>query len=168
MPELSVDTSLLRTYSEARRQFLRSIGCNDSCRDPLSEFAERLVCQQLNGTLANSRVQKGHDLVTPEGRRLQVKYLANPMGRWRNEHVVTFSDELDDYAIVFYEGLEVRAIIVFRRETLGAVCAALQKRHGGQERTLQLTQVDFNRLIGAPEKFEKYSVSCFVPRKQIT
>ena len=47
MPELSVDTSLYRAYSEVRRQFLRTLGCDDSCRDPLSEFAERLnSCSQ--------------------------------------------------------------------------------------------------------------------------
>ena len=122
MPELSVDTSLYRTYSEARRQFLRTLGCDDSCRDPLSEFAERLVCQQLGGTLATSRVQKGYDLITPDGRRVQVKYLANPSGPWRNGHAVAFNDQMDDYAVVFFEGLDVRAILLFRRETLAGVC----------------------------------------------
>src|SRR5437764_6855463 len=99
MAELSVDTSLFRAYSEARRQFLRAIGCEDSCRDPLAEFAERLVCQQLGGTLASSRVQKGHDLVTPDGRRVQVKYLANPTGTWRNGHFVDLPGGVDDYAV---------------------------------------------------------------------
>src|SRR6266446_4507418 len=100
MPELSVDTSLFRAYSEARRQFLRTIGCDDSCRDPLSEFAERLVCQQLGGALADSRVQKGYDLITADERRVQVKYLANPVGAWRNGHAVILSEEMDDYAVV--------------------------------------------------------------------
>ena len=89
MAELSVDTSLYRTYSEARRQFLRTLGCDDSCRDPLSEFAERLVNQQLGGTLATSRVQKGYDLETPDGRRVQVKYLANPPGIWPTATLLT-------------------------------------------------------------------------------
>jgi hypothetical protein len=166
MPELSVDTSLFRAYSEARRQFLRTIGCNDSCRDPLSEFAERLVCQQLGGTLASSRVQRGYDLVTPAGRRVQVKYLANPVGPWRNGNAVVFSGEMDDCAVVFFEGLDVRAIVVFRRETLGAVCAALRKRHPNQETVLQLTKADFDSLVSAPDDFEKLGVTCFLPKQE--
>jgi len=164
MPELSVDTSLFRAYSEARRQFLKTLGCHDSYRDPLSEFAERLVCQQLGGTMAGSRVQKGYDLVTPDGRRVQVKYLANPSGPWRNGHAVMFSGEMDDYAVVFFEGPEVRAIIVFRRETLGSVCLELKKRHPNQDSVLQLTQADFNKLILDQKLFAKLGVSCFVPR----
>lgn len=165
MAELSVDTSHFRAYSEARRQFLRTLGCDESCRDPLSEFAERLVCQQLGGTLANSRVQKGYDLTTPDGRRVQVKYLANPAGGWRNEHPVIFSEDMDDYAVVFFEGLDVRVIIVFQRETLGEVCAALRKRHPNQERVLLLTQANLNTLVGRAEEFEQFGVRCFIPRR---
>ena len=163
MPELSVDTSLYRAYSEARRQFLQTLGCDDSCRDPLSEFAERLVRQQLGGTLATSRVQKGYDLVTPDGRRVQVKYLANPPGRWRNGHPVVFTNEMDDYAVVFFEALDVRAIILFRRETLSGVCEALKKRHPNQDRVLHVYQADFNKLIHNPEAFEAHGVTCFLP-----
>ena len=166
MAELSVDTSLYRAYSEARRQFLRTLGCDDSCRDPLSEFAERLVNQQLGGTLATSRVQKGYDLVTPDGRRVQVKYLANPSGIWRNGHAVVFSGETDDYAVVFFEGFDVRAIILFRRESLAGVCAALKKRHPDQERVLQLGQANFNKIVGNPGAFEEYGVTCFLPASQ--
>ena len=163
MSDLAVDTSLYGAYSEARRQFLRAIGCDDSCRDPLSEFAERLVCQQLNGTLASSRVQKGYDLVTPDDRRVQVKYLANPTGTWRNGHLVDFSGGVDDYAVVFFVGLDIRAIIVFRRETIAEVCAALKKRHPNQDRTLQLGQADFNKIISNPEVFERLA-ACFLPK----
>ena len=163
MTELSVDTSLFRAYSEARRQFLRTLGCNESCRDPLSEFAERLVCQQLGGTLANSRVQKGYDLTTTDGRRVQVKYLANPTGGWRNEHPVIFSDDMDDYAVVFFEGLDVRAILIFQRETLGEVCATLKKRHPNQERVLLLTQANFITLVSRSEEFERFGVRSLPP-----
>ena len=164
MAELSVDTSLFRTYCEARRQFLRALGCDDSCRDPLSEFAERLVRDQLAGTLASSRVQKGHDLITPDGRRVQVKYLANPSGAWRNGHTVDFGGGMDDYAVVFFEGLGIRAILLFRRETIGSVCALLKKRHLNQDRTLQLGQVDFNKIVGNARLFEAIGVSCYLPK----
>ena len=163
MPDISVDISFFRIYSEARRQFLRGLGCADSCRDPLSEFAERLVNQQLGGELATSRVQKGYDLVTSDGRRVQVKYLANASRNWRNGHTVAFSGEMDDYAVVFFEDLDVRAIIVFRRETLAQVCAALKKKHPDQDRVLQLGQGDFKRIIGNPDAFEAYGVTCYLP-----
>lgn len=166
MPALSVDTSLYRAYSEARRQFLRTLGCDDSCRDPLSEFAERLANQQLGGTLATSRVQQGYDLVTPDGRRVQVKYLANPPGVWRNGHAVSFSGEVDDYAVVFFEGFDVRAIILFRRETLAGVCAALKKRHPEQDRVLQLGQANFKKIVSDPEAFEAHGVTCYLPASQ--
>ncbi|MGL4465285.1 MAG: hypothetical protein ACRC1K_24275 [Planctomycetia bacterium] len=168
MPELSVDTHSYRVYSEARRQFLRTLGCEDSCRDPLSEFAERLVNQQLDGVLAVSRVQKNYDLVTPEGRRVQVKYLANPVGGWRNPHNVSFSAEQDDYAVVFFEDFDIQAVVLFRRESLAQVCKALMKRHPDQDRVLQLTEANFKEIVGDPGKFEVFGVTCFLPASQAT
>ena len=77
-----------------------------------------------------------------------------------------FSGEMDDYAVVFFEGLAVRAIIVFRRETLAGVAAALKKRHPNQDKVLQLGQADFNKIIGNPEAFEEHGVTCFLPASQ--
>jgi hypothetical protein len=165
MAELSVDTALFLAYSNARRQFLQSIGCEDSCRDPLAEFAERLVHQQLGGTLADSRVQKGFDLICPSGRRVQVKYLANPLGRWRNEHIIAFSDETDDYALLILEAFDIRALLVFRRETLGHVCAALKKKHPNQAEVLQFTQVNFNQIISRSDEFERLGVRMFLAKR---
>jgi hypothetical protein len=164
MTELSFDTTFFEAYSNARRQFLRAIGCDDSCRDPLAEFAERLVYRQIGGTLADSRVQKGYDLVCPYGRQVQVKYLASPLGRWRNEHTVAFSDETNDYALVVFEGFDVRGILIFRRETLGDVCAALKKRHPNPESVLQFTQANFNHILSRPAEFELLGVRVFLPR----
>lgn len=161
MPHQSVDISSYQIYAEARRQFLRTLGCDDSCRDPLSEFAERLVNQQLDGTLASSRVQEGYDLVTPNGRRVQVKSLANPSGTWRNGHTLVFSDNIDDYAVVFFEDLEVRAIIVFCRETLSQVCAALKKRHANQDKTLHIYQANLNTILANPTAFAALGVTCY-------
>jgi len=164
---LSVDTSLFAAYAEARRQFLRALGCDESCRDPFSEFAERLVCQQLGGRLADSRVQKGYDLTTPDGRRVQVKYLANPPGAWRNEHVVSFNGETDDYALVFFEGFDVLGMVVFPRETIAAVCATLKKRHPNQENVLQLTRANFKSIIGRVEEFERLGIRCYISGKRV-
>lgn len=155
------DTTLFRRYSQARREFLDAIGCNGSCRDPLAEFAERLVHAQIGGTLATSRVQKGHDLVSPNGRRVQVKYLANPSGVWRNGHWVLFNQGIDDYAVVFFEDMNVRAIVLFPKETILQVCSRLKKRHPRQEESLQITQANFKTLINDSAHFEDLGVQCF-------
>lgn len=73
-------------YSLARREFLAELGLGRSNRDPLAEFSEGLVAALLGGTLATSRVQRGHDLVAPRYGQVQVRYLANPPGPWINEH----------------------------------------------------------------------------------
>jgi hypothetical protein len=59
----------------------------------------------------------------------------------------------------------VRAIVVFRRETLTQICAALRKRHPEQERTLQITQAKFNKLISDPDEFESLAVTCYIPEE---
>jgi hypothetical protein len=74
-------------------------------------------------------------------------------------------DGADDYALVFFEGFDVRAVVVFPRETLGRVCVALKKRHPNQEKTLQLTQANFNNLIGHAEKFDKLEFSVLFLRE---
>lgn len=163
MAELTADLSLFRRYREARRLFLAALDI-DSCRDPLAEFAERIVCQQIGGRLAESRVQPGYDLTSPDGRRVQVKYLANPAGKWRNEHDVRFSKDVDDYAVVFFEDLELRAIFLFRRDTFDQVAAALAKRkYANPERGLTLTQKNFQDILRRGDEFERSGVRCFVP-----
>ena len=163
MPSLTADTDLFRAYSDARRQVLAAISCDDSCRDPLSEFAERLVQDQLGGDLASSRVQKDYDLTTPDGRRVQVKYLANPADGWRNEHHVRFAGEMDDYAVVFFEGFDVTAVVVFAREHIAAVCGRLGKRHPHQDRGLQLTRANLRAILADEAAFAVLGVRCFVP-----
>ena len=73
-----------RVYADARLKFLSQIGRGASCRDPLAEFSEVLVACLLNAKPADSRVQKGYDPIRPNGRRVQVKYLANPQHPWVN------------------------------------------------------------------------------------
>jgi len=83
--------------------------------------------------------------------------------RIAGNHTIAFSGDIDDYALVFFEGLDVRAIVVFRRETLTQVCAALRKRHPNQETTVQITQTNFNELISDPEEFASLGVTCYLP-----
>ncbi len=156
-----VDLTEFNRYSQSRREFLASLSVADSCRDPLSEFAEWLALQELGGQLADSRVQQGYDLVTESGDKVQVKYLANPAGAWRNGHVVDFSLDTDQYAIVFIEDLRVVAMLVFARDSLEQVCQRLKKRHPRQDQTLQLTQLNYQTILDDPDLFRDIGVRCF-------
>ena len=108
----------LRTYRATRQEFLAFLGCKESNRDPLAEFAERITQAVLGGSLATSRVQKGHDLVTDTGETVQVKYLANPEGTWVNEHPVDFRGGCDRYALLIVEALDAKALVVFCEKDL--------------------------------------------------
>ena len=46
----------------------------------------------LDGTLPESRVQRGYDVIAG-GERIQVRYLGNPSGAWVNEHLVDLRGE---------------------------------------------------------------------------
>jgi hypothetical protein len=70
--------SAIERYRTARLAFLNVLGVAISNRDPLAEFSERLVAALPGGSVADSRTQKGYDVVAPQGERIQVKFLANP------------------------------------------------------------------------------------------
>jgi len=151
----------LASYRDARRAFLTALGCDGSNRDPLSEFSEQIALAALGGTMAPSRVQKGWDLKDPDGRRVQVRYLTNPVEKeWPNGHVVDFRDGgCDRYALVLFEGLEPLALLVFDGDHMAAVGAALAKRHGDQEHVLQLTRANYVTLKDNPERFAALGVT---------
>ncbi len=109
--------------------------------------------------MAQSRVQKGWDFTDGEGRRVQVRYLSNPAGPWVNEHLVDFrGDGCDRYALVLFEALDLVAMIVFDREGLERVCAALKKRHPRQDLTLQFTSANYR---GSPPSLSALLASVF-------
>jgi hypothetical protein len=142
-----------RSYARSRKQFLAASGLPDSCRDPLAEFSEVLVAAVLNASKADSRVQKGYDLTRPNGRKVQVKYLCNPSRGWINEHYVYFADGVDDYALVIFEGLDLRAVIIFVRESISQVAALLKKRHPKQEVSIQFTQRNYRTILTRQAEF---------------
>lgn len=149
----------LSAYRRARVEFLEAIDCVGSNRDPFAEFAERIALAALGGTMATSRTQKGWDFTDPQGLRVQVRYLANPAGRWVNEHRVDFRGAgCERYALLIIEAFEPKALVVFDAERLGSVCAVLGKRHGGQEHTLQLTQANYRALVSDPARFVELGV----------
>jgi hypothetical protein len=150
----------LGDYRRARAAFLDVLGCPSSNRDPLAELSERLVAALLGGTLPESRVQRGYDVIA-NGERIQVRYLANPSGRWVNEHVVDLRGDCDAYALVVVEALDPRHVLVFRRNGLGDVCRTLGKRHPHQERTLQLTHRNYQQIVTAPAHFKEFGADVF-------
>src|SRR5579864_396833 len=141
-------------YRTTRLAFLNTLGCQGSNRDPLSEFSERLVAALVNGGLAKSRVQRDFDVIGPTGEKIQVKYLANPGTRWINEHQINFSPDMDSYALVFFENLELISVLLFSKKDIEAVCKALNKRHPEQHISLQLTQRNFKQILDNIEIFQ--------------
>lgn len=147
------------TYRRARVAFLDAIGCAGSNRDPFAEFAEHVALAAVGGTMATSRTQKGWDFTDPQGRRVQVRYLANPWGPWVNEHLVDFrGGGCERYALLIIEAFEPEALVIFDARSLGAVCAALGKRHGDQDRTLQLTQANYKAIVSGATDFASRGV----------
>lgn len=166
-PKWEVLREAFAAYARGRQELLDAIGVTASNRDPLSEFAERLVAVLLDAEPATNRVQRGWDLVTPAGRRVQVKYLANPSEGWINGIAITFGADRDDpddphaFAVMFIEALLPVSVLVFGPERLGEVCAKLGKRHPNQERTLQLTEANYRRILAAPSDFAALGVTVF-------
>lgn len=153
-PDVDQLLAALRVYRAARDEFLAALDCTGSNRDPFSEFAERVALAALGGTLATSRTQKGWDLMDPEGRRVQVRYLANPIGPWVNGHLIDFrGDGCDRYALVIFEGLDAKSMLVFDQSQMAGICALLSKRHPNQEHTLQLGQANYRAIMNDPQLF---------------
>lgn len=153
----------LDEYREARKRFLRLVGVAASNRDPLAEFSERLVQSLLGGDLASSRVQPYFDLTMEDGRRVQVRYLANSGERWVNEHLITRISDVDLYALVIYEDFCVAGVLVVPCTELAAVGALLGKRHGRQDETLQFTRRNWSAVASAPQAFTRLGVLVWVP-----
>ncbi|MBI3465912.1 MAG: hypothetical protein HY000_23085 [Planctomycetes bacterium] len=153
----------LRAYAAARQQLLAIMNRAPSCRDPLAEFAEWIVAYLLDAEPAVSRVQRGYDLVRQDGRRVQVKYLANACpDRWVNEHTISCSDEIDQYALVIFEGFALSAVLVFDRSSLARIGQRLGKRHANQHCMLQLTRRNFLAIKESPEEFAALGVTTTV------
>ena len=149
-------------YRLKRLELLEKIDIPNSCRDPLSEFSEKIVAILLNAKPPKSRVQKGYDLETSDGTRIEVKYLSNPKDEWKNWHTVTFTEDRDKYALVYYEDLSPKGVFVFQKKGLEKVCKALGKRHGNTETELQFTKNNYRDLTLNPDKFRKLGVEIFL------
>ncbi|MFB7293635.1 hypothetical protein [Actinacidiphila glaucinigra] len=152
----------LAAYRAARRTLLAMLGVEQSNRDPLSEFAERFVAALWGGQLAASRTQPHYDIETPNGEKIQVKYLANASVPWVNEHLVHRLPGVDWYVLVLFEAFEVVGAVGFPPD-LTAICAALGKQHPHQERRLQFTRRNWLAIRDHAEAYRALGMRIWLP-----
>ncbi|MFI5530096.1 hypothetical protein ACIA8O_16280 [Kitasatospora sp. NPDC051853] len=152
----------LASYRTARQELLEIMALGRSNRDPLAEVAEHLVLALWGGRLAESRVQANYDLVSADGEFVQVKYLANPLGSWPNEHTVRSIPGVDWYALVVYEAFEVTGVLAFPPD-LAEICTALGKRHPGQSTSLQFTHRNWRTIREDAETHRQLGMRIWLP-----
>jgi hypothetical protein len=150
-------------YRPARERFLGVLGLPISNRDPFAEFSEQLVHSLMGGSLAASRVQAGHDLVLNDGRKVQVRYLANPGEAWVNEHLVYRIAGVELYALVLFEAFAVVGVVVFPMTALSPICAALGKRHPRQDEQVQFTRRNWWAIRNDPASFRQLAMEVWMP-----
>ncbi len=92
-----------------------------------------------------------------------MKYLANATGPWVNEHAVRVTPGMDVYALIVYEAFAPVAVLVFPRDGLMGIGAALGKRHPNQDMTLQLTRRNVLHLLGESSASTALGVRIFLP-----
>ncbi|MFF7987584.1 hypothetical protein ACFZDK_52505 [Streptomyces sp. NPDC007901] len=154
--------SALASYRAARQSLLGTMGLGRSNRDPLAEVAEHLVLALWGGRLAGSRVQANWDLVSADGEFVQVKYLANPLGVWLNEHPVRSIPGVDWYALVVYEAFDVAGVLAFPPD-LTEICATLGKRHPGQSTSLQFTRRNWWTIKDDADAYRQLGMRIWLP-----
>ncbi|MFG3207761.1 hypothetical protein [Streptomyces sp. NPDC048192] len=160
VPEL---LSLLDSYRLARQSLLGALGLGRSNRDPLAEFAEHLVAALWGGgQLAESRVQANYDVVSADGEYIQVKYLANPLSDWPNEHTVRSIPGVDWYTLVVYESFSVTGVLAFPPD-LTEICSDLGKRHPGQPTSLQFTRRNWWSIRDNADAYRQLGMRIWLP-----
>lgn len=155
----------LAEYRGARLRLLRLLDVSVSNRDPLAEFAERLVAALTGGTFPPNRNQPGWDVRLPDGATVQVKYLANlATGRWVNEHRVHRVAGADWYALVLVEDFTVTGEFIFPSAGLSPIGVALSKRGAGaMDAGWDLTRVNWLAIRDRPNTFRGLGMQVFLP-----
>lgn len=156
-----------KKYRDIRLTLLRKLDRPDSNRDPLAEFSEKLAEIILGARRTKRREQKGYDLESPVGEKIEAKYVAQLTKKdgtidWKNWHTVRFNEYRDKYALVVFASLLPKAMFVFSRNKLRSVCQELGKKHPDKESTLQFTKTDYIKITTNPETFKKLGVDLFL------
>lgn len=159
---LSELCAALDTYRPARQRLFETLGPILSNRDPLAEWSEHLVLALTGGELAESRVQAAYDLRTPDAETVQVRSLTNSSTAWINEHPVRTVPGADRYALVLLEAFALVGVLLFPAN-LTKIGAALGKRHGEQQATLQFTRHNWWTIRDDPESFRNLGMRIWLP-----
>jgi hypothetical protein len=104
----------------------------------------------------------GWDVRGPDDERIQVKYLANPVGRWVNEHEIRVNERMDSYAIVIYEALLPQAVIVFPKYNLEVVGAPLGKRSSNLDIGFWFTQANYRHVCNEIAIFNTLGIRLYL------
>lgn len=147
-------------YRLARLDLLSRLHRPESLRDPVGEWSEMLVKKLLNGRFpvkpdgqSIDPVRTGYDVELEDKTLVQVRSLSNPSGKWMNEHYIKFTSGVAAYGIVFFNDLRPKTVIVFPKEQLAHICERLGKKHGMQDRELQLGQLNFEQILAEKSIF---------------
>lgn len=164
MADLARVREVYQKYVAARNELLDALDLKRrSNRDPLAEFSEWLVAALVGGMLADNPVQKGWDVQMPNsGEKIQVKYLANSAEKWVNEHTIETNGLMNSYAIVIFEALLPKTVIIFPVNNLEAVGKTLHKKHPKLDKTLQFTQKNYRQILADAEGFKELGVRLFL------
>jgi hypothetical protein len=153
----------LDAYRPARQTLLASLQLPDSNRDPLAEWSEHFVAALLGGVLAVSRVQADYDLILADGNAVQVRYLANTVRPWVNEHRVHRIPGVRYYALVLFEAFRPVGAVVFDTDRLADICVALGKRHSDKAEQLQFTYRNWLAIRDDPASYRAFGTRVWVP-----
>ena len=163
MSDLARIHEVYQKYVDARNALLNELNLSrKSNRDPLSEFSEWLVKELVGGILASSPIQKDWDVQTPNGETYQVKYLANSTEKWVNEHPVSVNEAMKYYALVIFEDLLPKAVIIFPANNLARIGELLKKKHPNLDKTLQFTKANYTQIIKNTAHFSAENVRIFL------
>ena len=122
--------------------------------------AEEIVVRLYGGKRAPSRTQKGWDVTSADGLKIQVKYLANSHpGRWVNEHEVVFPKEARFYAVVIIQDLKLQSVVVFDKKHVKTIREALDCRSQHSKPGFCLTKRRYDKIVDAPEDFASVGVT---------
>lgn len=165
MPRADELLTALAEYREARLRLLDLLEVPVSNRDPLAEFAERLVAALTGGSFPANRNQPGWDVRLPEDATVQVKYLANgAAGRWVNEHRVRWVAGADWYAVVLIEDFVVTGVLMFPTGGLSPIGTALGKRGAGAlDDGWDLTRVNWVSIRDDASRFRALGMRVLLP-----
>jgi hypothetical protein len=114
---------------------------------------------------SSNRNQPGWDVLLPDGKTVQVKYLANgPSGPWVNWHRVQPLARADWYAIVVIVDFAVTGVLTFPNGRLGPIGAALGKRgRMPLEDGWDLSRTSWLSVRDRPDEFRRLGMRVHLP-----